>query len=270
MGKGLKQILEMTRRLWILGFIMVILASCQPMKQPPVFPPPASSGAIYVGYGEGVNRFEAVTKAIADISLQLGSKVWAVSENRIVETDETVSRWRSQEVRLKTASREIRGKIIHHGVTRGTHCVAMEVDMRPDAEILAEAIRRKYAAVFPVRTLNWKGPDLLTKSFLICELERLLVSRSGGTLTLPVSLSRKSGTWVVSVGGCVKVAPDLADILDFSAVATPELSIALQGENGNPLGCRLRKGDVFRFSCVGPEKTGYLTLFNLYADGRVG
>lgn len=224
------------------------------------------------GVGEGESLAEADAMALADISRQMQVHVKSRIESRTEDTDGSVHRRVAQEVALETSRQIHRADRTYHAPRSGVHYVALEVDLRPDADILAERIRRRWGGegLSLPETLNLEGPKALTQGEMARRLRQLLTSPEGsGTRSLPLSLSRRDGGWVL--GLCSESLPiaEVKGLFDFSVHTSGDMELFMENPSGKRYPNRLHHGDEVVFRMEGPFASGYLSLFNVYPDGRV-
>lgn len=242
---------------------------------------PARGERILKGYGQGATAAAARMDALGDIGRQLGVTVRSVTEDVSMEWVEAQERVIQEAYHQKT-----RSEATHHlkdwDVLRserhaGHHFAQVRLDRRPAAVVAAGRLSRRLPA--GTGGVEWAGPDALTRGALVRDMERAL--RWDGTadrrIRVHLSLVRLDERWhlrVVPEGGdgfhVPLDEPDFHSVFAWSRLDGDALGLSLL-----PLGeargyNRLRHGDPFVFEARVPDvDAGYLTVFNVYEDGRV-
>lgn len=230
-----------------------------------------SDGHIRIGIGHGQSLEEADGEALSAISRELRVAVSSTFESKTIESKNEVSRLRSKDLRVATGNRQLkRARRIRHIVCESIHYVAMEIDVRPDAIIFAEQIRKSFGANEIPKYVRFTGSSSLVNGMVLKELTALLSSPYGiGTHELPVNVTRKNGEWVFSAGNYSMTGVDLSGLFEFDTVVTGGLDFFMEDFAGNRFGTRLNSGDTYGFVISGPIQNGYISIFDVYADGRV-
>lgn len=245
----------------------------------PFYPP--RGDRILKGYGQGETAAAARMDALGDIGRQLGVTVRSVTEDVSMEWVEAQER-----VIQEAYHQQTRSEATHHlkdwDVVRserhgGRHFAQVRLDRRPAAVVAAARLARRLPS--NVGEVEWAGPEALTEGALVREMERHLRWDRGAERRLEVALAlvRLDERWHLRItpdgGDPFHVPldePDFHSVFAWSALDGDSLGLALL-----PLGeargyNRLRHGDPFVFEARIPDvEAGYLTVFNVYEDGRV-
>lgn len=180
-------------------------------------------------------------------------------------------------------TRTIRAEATHHikdwrvrqsEQTGDRHFVEIVLDRRPAPVVIAEKIRNSLGSA--PQAVTWQGPETLINGDLTGAIESNLLSDDGKTVSVELHLERLDERWYLRVRlegdesfHVVLDEPDFAKLFGFESGDREEviqLSLRpldiLRGYN------RLRVGDYFVFE-VATRSKGYVTLFNIYEDGRI-
>ncbi|TWI72444.1 LPP20 lipoprotein [Desulfobotulus alkaliphilus] len=224
------------------------------------------------GVGEGPSQAEADAMALSAISREMQVQVSSEIRTRTTQQGDSVSRRVAAEVHLKAGRQMQRARRTQHAVLQGVHYVAMEVDIRPDADILAGRMRKIWASeglAMPAH-LRFDGTKALTSGPLARRLKSLLSSPHGeGERVLPLSLERKDGLWIISLCRESLALAEVKGLFDFSVYASGKSRLFMESPSGKRLPNRLRHGEQVVFRMDDLPSSGWFSLFNLYPDGRV-
>lgn len=275
-------------RPFFLGFLTLFLAACGgvqgggPQTRREALSPPSEPPAWYTtlrsdrhtlrGVGEGASPEEATARARAAILNEMEVQITSEFQVLTVQQGESVARRVQEDIRSVSARKMGRSEKIHNEVWQNRYLVGVEVDIRPDKEILASRILetwRKEGKPLPAR-VTLQGPKALVEGPLARYLEGRLASPGGeGERSGHLDLSRSQVGWVLIVFGEVLNIAETTELFDFSACQKSGLRLSLESPDGKPLSTRLKTGTPFVFRARGSGEGGYVSLINLYPDGRV-
>ena len=274
----------MTRSLWtVLAAVFLMASACsgpgsrtaqgratdQP-EAPAWYGQPSKVPHVLDGYGSGRTLAEASRSALQDISSQVKVQVTGSTGTyqvaiggRLVE-DRLIDSTVVKTGELLRQARRVRVQRIG-GTTFAQH----RLDLRAESARLAEAVLQKWRGVRPQR-ITWKGSTALARGVFAAKLADHLVSKAGsGVREVPISLLRQANLWLLSVDG-VTIPLDafkLGRLMRFASSSPLRLRpIPATGLSGRH---RFVDGDRLHFEISGAQG-GFVSLFNVYPDGRVG
>ena len=224
------------------------------------------------GFGQGETVAQASARALRDISGQISVRVdgatglYQVAVNGRLVQDTVLDRTLVQT-----------GELLRHAVRlrsewRGdTVFVQHRVDVRSLAARMAEVLLHRWGGRRP-RRIKWRGSLALTRGHFATQLANRLVSdTSRNVRVVTISLQRRSGAYCIVVDGVDLPLDNLkiGSLVAFTSrgtegAATLNPVSAKSGEIRH----RFIDGDQlhFQIECLRP---GFLTLLNVYQDGRV-
>jgi hypothetical protein len=233
-----------------------ILSACQSAPTVPLWYNnlPVSDGVL-LGYGQGHDLQDAKQMAFSTIAQQFGVEI--ESEMAMVK--------QFGEDRLKTSAREVTQirfnrslknvTTIKETMSGDTYFVALKVDQRPLKLIIDSKLKAK-----GFHEPGFQGSHILTSGPLLSALRA-----ENSTTTLPVSLQREGDQWQLVIADIVQPIEDLADLLNWHNLKHGGLSLSVLGRNEN----RVRIGERFQIGLNLPATSRFLTIFNIYSDGRL-
>lgn len=234
------------------------------------------NSALKVGYGSGRSVAAAKQLALYDIAKQLEVNVSGSEESTAKKTNNNVNTQFNQNVKSR-ATKILTSVDIACSDTNdptGLYHFALRYDQRPLVDIFAEQLAAQFWQQRPA-TIHWQGPSLIIKSDFIEQLEKRLTDKnSTSKATMNVLLFRKNQQWQLIINGVVRIlhANDYKQLINWNALNSiynnKTVNVQLQNEFGKNLQPHLYDGDDFHFK-VKSSITGYLSVFDVYEDGRV-
>ena len=220
------------------------------------------------GYGEGENFQQAKVEALREIAERIQVRVTgrSVSSTHMAGEDASASF-------LSTATLETTLRIdsavqvcSHHSVKGDRWHAVFEFDSRSAVQRLIATLNE----TFHGQPVVLDGNPYLLESQLVNELRAGLTGKGAeDAMTVWVALKRLHGGWYLSAGEHqVRLAPqDILQAIHFTGSQTLLLSL-IKKTGASASVDQLLEGDAFALR-VDSTQSGYLSLFNLYADGRV-
>jgi len=230
---------------------------------------------IMTGYGSGKSLDEANVSAMEQLARSISSTVTASTRARRSMNNEVVSSsfFQTADIRSKVNLKNAMMTCIDRNDPAGTLHVLVEVDVRSPETQIAEALRKKYPDSV---SLKFTGNRYITSSQALSKVKHgLPIPRARSRqIEIPVSLYRQSATWYVQVGDAVYALNEgqLWNFVNLEMFALPKgdgfSADAYRGDNWRRDISNLNAGDYFRLR-LNTASPGYVTVFNLYDDGRV-
>lgn len=241
-------------------------ATPKPCGAPAWFSQTEDDGGLWTGVGEGASLEGARTAALEEISARMGT--WVNSQSKgIAERNGTdsVSCFKHQ-VELESKHRLDNARRLNMERCADRYFVRYAVDMRPPSAVMAESLMDE----FPGKKVMFSGSPALTRSFFAADVSRIVsggATEKDSVISVPLSLTCKDGVFFVHGGRLSLPVYDVGAVVDLSVYVTDSVKFNVCERNGAVRSTTFKVGDTFVFSVEGT--TGYLTLFNLYPDGRV-
>jgi len=224
------------------------------------------------GYGEGKTIFEAKQQALFDIASKLETHISGQSKRETIKTGVQVSTSFSQDT-VSKSSRILslaEANCTDINDPSGIYHIAMSYDQRSPVDMLADKLKANFHEQIP-GVINWQGPSLIVTSSFIQTLEKNITQASSKTTqTVSIQLYRKDQRWWLALNNItMELKPDtFSQIFNWAHFNTPDMSISIEDEFKNSLSQNMFDGDDFRFE-VRSKQQGYLSIFDVYEDGRV-
>jgi hypothetical protein len=220
------------------------------------------------GVGEGENLEEASAAAMAEISAQIST--WVSSRSMtLAERSGSSSESRfTHQVNLESQYRLNNAKRLNMAVCGKRYYVKYAVDLRPPTLVMADALVSEY----PGEKIRFTGSPALTGSSF-AETVTLIMAcqepdRSNRPDTrIPLSLSFMDGIWCVHAGRVSLPVSDVTELVNVGVYVTDTVRLGLCDRAGAPGSLLMKTGDEVFFSISGGS--GFFSIFNAYADGRV-
>lgn len=234
---------------------------------------------ISVGYGEADNFQAAKQHALQDLAESLGESVISIrSEGVTRKKDTEVYREFHEEFSIQLRIKLDQAERICEDLDTPTTkvYVVYKVDRRTLQQKLADKLLNQWMRV--PATIHWQGPRALVESRLVVSLTQLLTrnANQSNTIELPVALTRMHGRWYLEVDGEMEPIGQLGllDLLNWEVMEEGQLVLELlkveAGKAHQWASKRFKAGDEFKIAIKsGTKHQGYITLFNIYPDGRV-
>lgn len=226
--------------------------------------------ALVRGYGQGLDFTAAKLSALKDISERINVRIRAETSTKTQMKDGDVSRsytstaTLSSEIEVDNAAQVCADNKDPSGMWH----VVFELDTRPPVYRLGQVLAASYRSP---RSVTFSGNQHLTQSRLVADLRAAMIrpSATGEPVTVPLRLKRQHGGWyLIAAGEQIRLRDaDLMRALHFSG--SPEVLLNILGDQDVSGGlAQLVEGEQFSLR-VDSVSGGYLSLFNIYADGRV-
>lgn len=262
---------------WMLGGLLLSpLAQAFPFGKKTPYESPCAvlttggDTSVYRGYGSGPDAESAKVNALKDIAerinVEVEGNVTTVTTLKNRKADQSFSSTATLKSKLKVQNaRQI--CVDNKDPARIWH-VVFELDTRPPVLLLGQRL----GAVLRGAPVNFTGNSQLVRSGLAGELAAAVSAgraAGGQAVSLPLQLRRQHGGWYL-IAGAEQV--QLRDEDLFKALELPHspdvlLTLLNDGGKERPVS-QLQQGDHFSLR-VDAGRQGYLSLFNIYADGRV-
>ncbi|MCG5547533.1 hypothetical protein [Halorhodospira halochloris] len=238
---------------------------------------PPSESLMRIGYGSAESWELAEAKALEDISRQLGVRVEVAEEDisymEIQDKQQHVEEQYRREARMEAAHYIKDWEVIKEEDIDGKYFIALRLDQRPSPIVIAEKIAERLDSI-PERIV-WEGAEWLTEGEFIEGIERQLSGSNDGSVAVYLELKRLDEQWRMAVepeGKDIFHIPldesDIANLLSWPGGSDAEMvELRLKPDEDRGYN-RLQVGDWFVFE-VASEQGGYLSLFNIYEDGRI-
>ncbi len=226
---------------------------------------PTESGRI-IGYGTGDSYRAAKHEALADLSEQREASVNSQFAllRKSDRNNATTSSIRT--IQVESEKRLLSVKDLKQVERSGIHYVALGLDIRPTPQIMAEALQQGWQGDNP-RSIQWQGSPYILQGQLIREIEARLQFNPAADHDYPahVALNRENGRWILSINSVVQPLNDLSHLLEWSRGDVAGYGLQLL-DKPTP---RLNNGEPFTLVAQQPQGTHFLTLINIYSDGRL-
>ncbi len=230
------------------------------------------NSALKIGYGNGRTISVAKQQALYDIAKQIEVNVSGTETSKAHKINSTINAEFTQDVKSR-ASQLLTNVEVACSDTNdpsGSYHFALRYDQRPLVNIFSDQLSAQFWQQRPGR-IQWQGPSLIIKSPFIKQLtQRLVDKRKTNTANLSVKIFRKNNQWQLIINGVIRTLQqtDYKQLINWQSLNTNNISVRLQNETGKQLSPHLKDGDDFHF-LVKTKKNGYLTVFDIYEDGRV-
>ncbi len=220
------------------------------------------------GYGQGASFQQAKVEALKDISERISVQVTgkSVSRSQLQNGQESSSFQSSAQINTQLRIQQAIQVCSDNEDPSGDWHVVFEFDTRSAVQQLAASLNRKLAGK-PVRL---EGNEYLLGSQLVNELRSSLRDGRGqDAQALLLSLKRQHGGWYLAAGDQqVRLTDDdIFQSMHFPGSSELILSLIKTADTGRQLD-QLLAGDQFSLR-VDSTLEGFLSVFNIYADGRV-
>ncbi len=239
---------------------------------------PEQKTYLWLAYGSAKTFEGARTQAFQELATSIQVRVGVSSESHQVysskkgsQTDFSEDITLNSSVELQEAEQVCRDDNDPNGLIH----VLYQLDRRTPVQKLAVQLRQQLAQQGPSE-LTWIGPKLLTQSAPALLLQSQLSNPSSTKpIRLPLQLQRsQASTWQLTAGNAIVSLSDrqLFEWLNWSSLSNSSelrfdaVQVNDQGDTLQPT-VRYNDGDSFKFRLSG--KQGFVTLFNVYPDGRV-
>ena len=238
-----------------------------------------SSTTIKMGYGSGMSLPSAKQAALYDIANQMVVNVRgeAVRITKKKSNDSTkVETQFTQQITTQASSilSSVEVACSDTNDPSGHIHIALRYDQRPLVDIFASRLQDEQWQ--PIIEIEWQGPSIITQSRFIKGLEKRIITTNTKTSKVVepqkmlVQLFRKNQQWHLAINNTILPLEKqhYHDLLNWQYLPSGSASVQLQNEIGKRLSTHLRDGDDF-WLVFNSEDRGYLSIFNIYEDGRV-
>lgn len=227
---------------------------------------------ILLGYGQGPSLKEAKANALNDIAQQIETRIQSETDIRVASGAAGSATEASQSVRTYTSQRlEAAKRLQSEQTSAGQFFVAYSVDLRPRVEVITAALRQKWAGQLPSK-IDWRGHQAIVSSEFVMDLDRRLTQKDfpAPVRQVNASLRRSQGQWLLVLNDHIARigVNDLPSLLNWKERGS-DLLLAMKPLGKSRGRNRLQAGDLFVFTIDAKAPGGYVTLFNVYPDGRV-
>jgi hypothetical protein len=243
----------------------VPVADCKP---PAWFFEHSDHDGIKTGVGEGATLEEAAASAMSEISAQIST--WVSSRTMtLAERNGSASESRfKHQVKLESMHRLKNAKRLNMAVCGSRYYVKYSVDLRPPALVMSDALVSEY----PGEKILFTGsPALTSSSFAEAVMQITSHQKSDSSKRLetriPLSLTFTDGIWCVHAGRVSLPVSDVTELVNVGVYVTESVRLGLCDRAGVGRSLLLKTGDEVFFSLSGGS--GFFSIFNVYADGRV-
>lgn len=250
-----------------------------------------SRSYLTVGYGQAREFTLAKQQALDELATSLHVQVKVDSEvhQHVNQAEAQVSLKQHSSLTTSQALQGATQVCRDNTDPTGAIHLVYKLDRRPSQERLAAQLAASFKGA-PPKTIVWQAPKVVAASPSARWLKKRLSNSSAGDelKRLPLTIRPlPASLWQVSAGEAVVDIPshEIMDWLDLSTLTKHgsstegsshpkgsllKLDIFVKGEGGKlqQKGNRLKEGDLFRFHVHG-NLIGFVTIFNLYSDGRV-
>ena len=240
----------------ILLILLLIASSCASLpSQPDWYNKSLQNDGILTGYGDGLTMADAREMAFSTIAQQIEVKIESqIALVRQFEENELTTK--SREVTQLRVNKSLKNvKMVNQQQIGGQYFVALQLDRRP-AKVIIESKFKEQG--YLIR--DFVGSPAVVTSPLITSL-----SSDPDGEKLPVSLQRREREWYLAISDILQPVDDLNNVTNWDFNPSKTYPIQLVGRNEN----RLKAGDRFKIELELPESANYLTIINIYSDGRL-
>ena len=242
--------------LTLLLITLLFVSACSSLPSEPLwFNKISQEEGVILGYGSGKDATQSLQQAYRAITQQI--EVDVSSQTAFIrqsENDQLTTQTR--EVTQLKSSRTLKNvQTVQQEQIGDQHFIALQYDQRP-----LEVVLRSKLVLLGHTSPSFSGSPVLTHSRLLKALDS-----DARESSLPVSLQRKEGQWHLVVADLLQPIDDLDPITSWDFNKDPEFTIELLGKSES----RLKSGEEFHLSVTVPYSIKFLTLFNVYSDGRV-
>ncbi|MZR63752.1 LPP20 family lipoprotein [Alcanivorax sp. DP30] len=226
-------------------------------------------GSVVVrGYGQGASFQQAKAEALKDISERISVQVTgkSVSTSQLNNGESSSSFQSSARIDTRLRIQQAVQVCSDNGDPSGDWHVVFEFDTRSAVQQLAATLNKSLAG----NRVRLEGNPYLLGSQLINELRAgLHVGHGQNAQPLSLSLKRQHGGWYLVAGDQqVRLSDDdIFQSMHFAGSSELILSLIKTADTGQQLD-QLLVGDQFSLR-VDSTLEGFLSIFNVYADGRV-
>ena len=227
---------------------------------------PTQNGRV-VGYGKGDSYQSAKHEALADLAEQREALVNSeIALLRKSNPDDSTSTSSVRTIQVQSEKRLTGAKTLQQEELNGLYYIALQLDLRPTPQIIADALKKSLNITSDTR-IDWQGSPYLTQGALIQDIHaRLNLSESASVLqTIHVSLDRNNDGWFISLNDIVHPLDELDNLLNWKIHTQQGYGLTLKA-SAEP---RIKSGSAFQLQIKQPTEERYLSLFNLYSDGRL-
>lgn len=226
--------------------------------------------ALIRGYGQGANFAAAKLAALKDISERINVRIQSETSTQLQQNNGEVSRAFSSTATLSSDLEVDNATQVcaDNKDPSGNWHLVFELDTRPPVHRLGQSLA---AALQWPGKVAFSGSERLTRSRLVAELGAAMIGPQsrGAPVTVPLALKRQHGGWyLIAAQEQIRLRnQDLMSALHFPS--SPEVLLNILGDQDVSTGlAQLVEGEQFSLR-VDSADGGYLSLFNVYADGRV-
>ena len=261
---------------WVLSLICLMVfagacdkhASISDCKPPAWFFENGGHDGIRTGVGEGSSLDEATASAMSEMAGQIST--W-VSSRSLFLAERSGSASESSfkhQVKLESMHRMKNAKRMNMALCGARYYVKYAVDLRPPALVMADALSSEY----PGQNILFIGSPAITDSSFAETVEQIISRQNAGRstapeATIPLGLTFADGLWSVHAGRISLPVSDVSELVNLGVYVTEDIKLSLCHRSGESRPLLLRTGDQVFFSV--PGGTGFYSIFNIYADGRV-
>ncbi len=236
--------------------IIYSLVACQSTAKVPLwYNQLPSVDGILLGYGQGKELSEARQMAFSSIAQQFGVEI--ESEMAVVKQfGQHQLRTSAREITQVKVDQKLKNVMtIKEEKINGAYYVALQVDERP-LKLVIEGKLKEKGYINP----GFKGPDPIVKSPLVSALQS-----EAPDVFLDISLQRKADQWQVAIADILQPVDDLSEVVLWNQSSGSQLGLRLLSTPEN----RIKAGNSFKIRIDTPNLSGYVSLFNIYSDGRL-
>ena len=246
------------RKISILLAFLLVASSCASLPiQPDWYNRSLQNDGILTGFGEGQSLSEARLMALQNIAQQIEVNISSqIALVRQFEENELTTK--SREVTQLRINKSLKNlKMVNQQQIGDLYFVALQLDRRPVKMILERKLQER-----GYLKRGFVGSPAVVTSPLITSL-----SSDPDGEKLPVSLQRRDKEWHIAIATLDILQPldDLNNIINWDFDTSKSYPIKLVDRNEN----RLKAGDRFQIELELPESANYLTIINIYSDGRL-
>ena len=238
----------------VLNFLLVSSCSSLP-GQPDWYNKAPQQDGILTGYGDGQSLADARQMAFSAIAQQIEVNINSqIALVRQFEENELTTK--SREVTQLRVNKSLKNvKTVKQLQLGDLYFVALQLDRRPAKVILEHKLDEK-----GYLKRDFKGSPFIVKSPLITSLN---TSSEGARLS--VSLQRREREWYLTLSDILQPLDSLNNVINWDVYPGKSHPIEIVDRNEN----RLRAGERFQIQLELPKTTQYLTIINIYSDGRL-
>lgn len=235
-----------------------------------------SNMAIKMGYGSGASLPSAKQAALYDIANQIVVNVQGQAVRKSYKKSAQVETQFTQKITTQAESilSSVEVACSDPNDPSGHIHIALRYDQRPLVDIFASRLKAQQWQA--AAKIEWQGPSIITQSHFIHNIEKRLITTNVNNSIeakpqqMLVQLFRKNQQWHLAINNTILPLEKqhYQDLLNWQYLPRGSSSVQLHNEKGRKISTHLRDGDDF-WLVFNTNKQGYLSIFNIYEDGRV-